>query len=129
MRRWTARVIAALLLVGQPEPALAYLKFGVTIGGRQITLKWADECLDKGQQPLAKAIARITSDAARVTGIASGQLSVGSVADVCIFDPAARWTVDAKALASQGKHTPFLGYEMTGQVRATIVAGSIAFER
>ena len=42
MRRWTARVIAALLLVGQPEPALAYLKFGVTIGGRQITLKWAD---------------------------------------------------------------------------------------
>ena len=42
MRRWTARVIAALLLIGQPEPALAYLKFGVTIGGRQITLKWAD---------------------------------------------------------------------------------------
>ncbi len=37
----TARVVAALLLVGQPEPALAYLKFGVTIGGRQITLKWA----------------------------------------------------------------------------------------
>jgi dihydroorotase len=113
-----------LLPFGEASPGATGLELLLSLA-----LKWADECLDKEQQPLAKAIARITSDAARVTGIASGQLSVGSVADVCIFDPAARWTVDAKALASQGKHTPFLGYEMTGQVRATIVAGSIAFER
>jgi len=59
----------------------------------------------------------------------SGQLAVGSVADICIFDPAVRWTVAAKALASQGKHTPFLGYELAGQVQTTIVAGHIAFQR
>jgi dihydroorotase len=46
-----------------------------------------------------------------------------------VFDPAARWTVEASALASQGKHTPFLGYELAGQVRATIVGGRIAFQR
>jgi dihydroorotase len=56
-------------------------------------------------------------------------LQLGDVADICIFDPATRWTVEAKALASQGKHTPFLGYELSGQVRATIVAGHVAFER
>jgi dihydroorotase len=46
-----------------------------------------------------------------------------------LFDPAARWKVDAAALASQGKHTPFVGYELQGQVMATIVAGHVAFER
>jgi dihydroorotase len=50
-------------------------------------------------------------------------------ADVVLFDPEARWTVNAAALASQGKHTPFLGYELAGQVKATIVAGRLAFER
>jgi dihydroorotase len=33
------------------------------------------------------------------------------------------------ALASQGKHTPFLGYELAGQVQATIVAGRVAYQR
>ena len=37
--------------------------------------------------------------------------------------------VDGKALASQGKHTPFLGYELAGQVRATVVRGRVAFQR
>jgi dihydroorotase len=65
-----------------------------------------------------------------VAGLVSGgHLSVGSVADICIFDPSARWKVTASALASQGKHTPFLGYELAGQVRTTIVSGHIAFER
>jgi hypothetical protein len=41
MRRWIASLVAVLLVAGQPQPALAYLKFGVTIAGRQVTLKWA----------------------------------------------------------------------------------------
>jgi dihydroorotase len=93
-----------------------------------LALKWAEESVDKKQQ-LSRAVAKITADAARVAGLQSGQLAVGSVADICVFDPAARWTVQAGALASQGKHTPFLGYELSGQVRATIVAGHVAFQR
>jgi dihydroorotase len=61
--------------------------------------------------------------------LAAGQLAPGALADVVLFDPAARWKVDAAALASQGKHTPFLGYELGGQVMATIVAGHVAWER
>ena len=40
MRRPLACLVAAALTLGQPAPALAYLKFGVSIGGRQVTLKW-----------------------------------------------------------------------------------------
>jgi dihydroorotase len=36
------------------------------------------------------------------------------VADLCVFDPQAAWTVQAGALRSQGKHTPFSGYELPG---------------
>jgi dihydroorotase len=57
-----------------------------------------------------------------------GTVVEGGVADLCLFDPAAHWTVAAEALRSQGKHTPFLGYELPGRVRATLVAGAVAFE-
>lgn len=113
-----------LLPFGEASPGATGLELLLPLA-----LKWAEDCLDKSQQPLPRAIAKITSDAARVAGLDAGSLSAGSVADVCVFDPVARWKVDAKALASQGKHTPFLGYELAGQVRATIVAGHVAFER
>jgi dihydroorotase len=113
-----------LLPFGEASPGATGLELLLSL-----SLKWADECLDKAPQSLGRAIAKVTADAARVADLASGRLSVGSVADVCVFDPAARWKVEAKTLASQGKHTPFLGYELTGQVRATIVSGHIAFER
>jgi hypothetical protein len=41
MRRAVVAALVVLLVAGQPQPALAYLKFGVTIGGNQVTLKWA----------------------------------------------------------------------------------------
>ncbi|HTH43866.1 MAG TPA: dihydroorotase [Oxalicibacterium sp.] len=92
-----------------------------------LALKWSED--SRKEVDLPRALAKITSEAARIANLPSGQLAVGSVADVCLFDPAARWTVAASALASQGKHTPFLGYELSGQVRTTIVAGHIAFQR
>jgi dihydroorotase len=88
-----------------------------------LMLKWS------GAEGLAQALAKVTIDAAKIAGIPAGQIGVGSVADVVLFDPVARWTVEGKALASQGKHTPFLGWELEGLVRTTIVAGRVAFQR
>jgi len=98
-----------------------------------LVLKWADDYA--ATQPgvdgkaLTLALSRISHDAARVAGLDAGSLGVGQMADICIFDPNARWTVEGAALASQGKHTPFLGYELAGQVQATIVAGHVAYQR
>jgi dihydroorotase len=78
---------------------------------------------------ISRALAKITIDAARILGLPCGRLDVGAVADLCIFDPDQRWTVAASTLASQGKHTPFLGYELSAQVRMTIVAGHLAYAR
>jgi dihydroorotase len=95
-----------------------------------LMLKWAADQRGSGaRSALSLALSRITADAARVAGLAAGQLAPGAAADVVLFDPELRWTVKPAALASQGKHTPFAGYEMAGQVQATIVGGRVAFER
>ncbi|EHR73024.1 dihydroorotase-like cyclic amidohydrolase [Burkholderiales bacterium JOSHI_001] len=89
---------------------------------------------------ISRALSAVTADPVRVLGNALGSLSAsagrlveGGVADLCVFDPEARWAVTPDALASQGKHTPFAfdlsGFELHGQVKATLVAGTVAYLR
>ncbi|HEY2966818.1 MAG TPA: dihydroorotase [Casimicrobiaceae bacterium] len=89
-----------------------------------LTLKWADE--DK--VPLSAALDRITAAPARVLGLDAGHLAPGANADVCIFDPDLHWVVEPSALRSQGKNTPFLGLELSGKVRYTLVGGQVVHE-
>jgi dihydroorotase len=89
-----------------------------------LTLKWAEEC----SVDLAAALAKITSDAARVMGIDAGHLSTGSAADVLIFDLERYWRVEPAALKSQGKNTPYVGYEVKGKARYTLVDGQIVYD-
>jgi len=89
-----------------------------------LTLKWGEA----RKLPLAKSLARITSDAARILGVSSGRLAIGAPADIAIFDPAGTLRVSADTLKSQGKHTPFVGYELAGRVRYTLVAGNVVYE-
>lgn len=89
-----------------------------------LTLKWGEEC----GVPAARALARITSEAARILGVDTGHLAAGAAADVCIFDPERYWTVGPGTLRSQGKNTPYLGIELKGRVRWTLVDGLIVHE-
>lgn len=54
-------------------------------------------------------------------------LEHGSQADLVVFDPAARWRVEASELASQSSNTPLLGMELPGVVRLTIAGGRITY--
>ena len=90
-----------------------------------LTLKWGQA---RGLS-LAATLARITCEPARILGVASGRLAAGAPGDLVLFDPAAMLTVKAEALKSQGKNTPFLGYELAGKVRYTIVAGNVVYEQ
>ena len=89
-----------------------------------LTLKWAQD----ERVPLPAALARLTSEPARVLGLAAGHLAPGAEADVCVFDPDAYWTIEPRALKSQGKNTPFLGLELPGRVRYTLVGGQVVYE-
>lgn len=96
-----------------------------------LALRWGAE----SGLPLAHTLARVTSAPVQVLGEAlrslassAGKLVEGGVADVCIFDPAARWTVQPGTLKSQGKHTPFVGQELPGKVKCVVVAGQVVHE-
>jgi len=96
-----------------------------------LACKWGD---DSGAG-LVRALAVLTSEPARVLGsslgtlqASAGQLLKGGVADVCVFNPNQAWTVEPSALRSQGKHTPFSGYELPVRVRWTVVGGQLAYE-
>src|SRR5258706_5500040 len=89
-----------------------------------LTLKWGTA----HELNLAATLARITSQPARILGTASGKLAVGAPADIAIFDPQAPFRISAETLKSQGKNTPFVGHELQGRVRTTIVAGNVVYE-
>jgi dihydroorotase len=96
-----------------------------------LACKWGD---DSGAG-LLRALAVLTSEPARVLGsslgtlqASAGQLLKGGAADVCVFNPNQSWTVEPSALRSQGKHTPFSGYELPVRVRWTVVGGQLAYE-
>jgi dihydroorotase len=96
-----------------------------------LACKWGD---DSGAG-LLRALAVLTSEPARVLGsslgtlqASAGQLLKGGTADVCVFNPNQSWTVEPSALRSQGKHTPFSGYELPVRVRWTVVGGQLAYE-
>ncbi len=90
-----------------------------------LTLKWAAEM----RLSLSKAVAKMTSDPARILGIEAGHLSIGSAADICIFDPDHYWKVTPMAILSQGKNTPFMGMELPGRVKYTLVNGHVVYEQ
>ncbi len=89
-----------------------------------LTLKWAVE----NRVALPKVLSLVGNRPADVLGIAAGGLAVGDVADVCIFEPETYWKVTPEGLRSQGKNTPFLGLELPGRIRWTLVAGQTVFQ-
>jgi len=107
-----------LLPFGEAKPGATGLEVLLPL-----TLKWAEAA----KVDLSAALARITSAPAEVLGLASGQLGVGAVADICIFDPEATWQLTPETLKSRGKNSPWLGYMMTGKVRTTLVGGRVVY--
>jgi dihydroorotase len=89
-----------------------------------LALKWGEE----RRLGLPATLARITSEPARILGVASGRLAAGAPADLAVFDPQAPLRIASETLKSQGKNTPFLGYELAGRVRYAIVGGNVAYE-
>ncbi|WP_420634869.1 dihydroorotase [Candidatus Palauibacter sp.] len=87
-----------------------------------------DELVTPGDLTLSGLIERMSTAPARTMGIDGGTLRPGSPADIVVFDPESRWTVDAASFRSRSRNTPFGGWDVKGRVRRTIVAGEIRYD-
>jgi dihydroorotase len=78
---------------------------------------------------LATLVRRMSEMPARIFGIPGGTLAPGSAADVVVFDPGARWTVNPDEFYSKSRNTPFGGRALRGRADLTIVRGQVVFQR
>lgn len=81
-----------------------------------------------GQLSLSEILAKMSWNPARILHIPAGTLAVGSPADVVLFDPEQRWTVDENALHGKSKNTPFKGMKLKGKVAMTIFRGRVVYD-
>jgi dihydroorotase len=101
--------------------------FGIT--GLEIALAATLTALYRtGKISLTRVVELLSTNPAKIVGLAGrGTLAEGSVADLTIFDPKARWTYDVEKTRSRSRNCPYDGMKFFGKVRATIVSGKVVF--
>ncbi len=83
---------------------------------------------DKGILTFPQLIEKMSLNPARILGIQAGTLSVGSPADIVIFDPYETYTVDINKLHGKSKNTPFKNMQLKGRVKYTVLSGNIVYK-
>lgn len=73
-------------------------------------------------------LVRVTSyNPAKLLKIDRGTIEEGKIADITIFDPNERYTYTKDLIVSKSKNSPFIGKELKGKVKYTIVNGKIVY--
>ena len=87
------------------------------------------ELYHTGRMKLPDLIRRMTYNPASILRLPTkGRLSLGSDADITIFDPEEEWTIDPEQFASKARNTPFAGRKVKGKVKYTIVRGEVIYQ-
>jgi len=81
-----------------------------------------------GKMDLSAILRKMTVNPAAILRVPGGRLAIGADADVTIFDPDEAWVVDPDQFASKARNTPFVGREVKGKVKYTIVGGEVIYQ-
>jgi len=90
-----------------------------------LSLRWLHH---EWKLPLGRVLSLLSAQPAALLGLRGrGTLTVGSFADVVIFDPKQEWVFHARDSKSKSKNTPFDGWTMQGKIHWTISEGRVVF--
>jgi dihydroorotase len=90
-----------------------------------LSIRWLHK---EWKLPLGRVLSLLSAQPAALLNLKGrGTLTVGSFADVVVFDPKAEWTYKVRDAKSKSRNTPFDGWTMQGKVRWTISEGRIAY--
>ena len=73
----------------------------------------------------SELIARMTLAPATILGLKKGALSVGMDADITLIAPDEKWILRGEEFESRSRNSPFVGWELKGRARMTIVGGRV----
>jgi dihydroorotase len=76
----------------------------------------------------SQLIEKMSVNPSRIIGIDRGNLSLGAIADITIFDPEKEWMVDPEQFESKGKNSIFAGMKLKGKTTDVIVDGKVKME-
>ena len=110
-------------------PQRKAVEFGIAAPGMiglETALSIGLAAVEAGKVTLARLMEALSTKPASLVG-ERRSLAVRETADLVLFDPAARWRVEASALASSSSNTPLLGMELPGVVRLTVADGRITY--
>lgn len=99
--------------------------FGIV--GLETALPLSLKLVGDGVLSLRDMIAKLTHIPSEIVNIEKGTLNPGTPADIVIFDPNAKITIDKEKFRSKSKNTPFNGWELRGTVLYTIVNGKVVY--
>ena len=72
---------------------------------------------------------KMSFNPAKILGLTEkGSVSEGKIADIVVFDPNKTYKIDKNTFVSKGKNTPFDGFEVSGEVKYTLVDGKIVYQ-
>lgn len=106
---------------------VAFVNAAFGINGLETALPLMLGLVRAGHLSLGDLIEKLTVGPARAIGMPLGTLTIGTTADLTVFDPDERWRVEASGLRTKSANTPLLGMEMQGRVRLTLVDGEERF--
>ena len=88
-----------------------------------------DRLVHTGRITIKRAIELLSTHPARILKLPGGSLAEGAPADITVLAPDAQVEISAAALMSKSKNTPFDGWVLKGAAAATIVGGTVVFQR
>jgi dihydroorotase len=74
----------------------------------------------KNKLDLAEFISKVTSSPRKILGLKKIEITVGEKANLTLFSPTEKWTINKEDIVSKSKNTPFIGKELTGKVYGII---------
>ncbi len=98
------------------------------IAGLQTLLPLVVRLAEEHVLPLSDAIALVTCGPADILGLDRGHLGEGADADLCLFDPRRTWIPRQSDWYSAGRNSPFMDWQLAGQVTRTLVRGKTVFD-
>lgn len=80
-----------------------------------------------GELELIDLLEKMTINPAMLYHLNAGRITEGGPADLVLFDPDKKWTVEDH-FYSKANNSPFIGMELTGKVQYTICGGKIVYQ-
>ncbi|MEC8198802.1 MAG: amidohydrolase family protein, partial [Pseudomonadota bacterium] len=112
----------------QDSKRLPFAQAEYGIVGLETLLTLTLEPFHNGEIGLLEALAKITSNPARMLGLKSGRLQRGAVADLVLFNADTPWRIEEEGFRSKSKNTPFDGRPVQGRVLETLVDGRSVYK-